>query len=73
MGFRDEEDSLSDRDASRFWKAEATTGIFNGPAGLKYLYINEIDANNVSILTALQNLNPGDSMTFTILYDATIS
>ena len=56
-----------------FWRAENTTGLFDGPAGLKYLYINEVDNNGVNILEALQNLNPGDSMTFTILYDATIS
>jgi hypothetical protein len=34
------------------------------------MYINETDANNVNILTALQNLNPGDSMTFTIVYES---
>jgi hypothetical protein len=45
----------------------------DGPAGLKYMYINETDANGVNILTALQNLNPGDSMTFTIVFDQTIS
>jgi len=41
----------------------------DGPAGLKYIYINETDANGVNILQALQNLNPGDSMTFTIVYE----
>jgi hypothetical protein len=60
-----------------FWRAEEypVGGVFlaDGPSGLKYLYINETDANGVNILTALQNLNPGDSMTFTIVYDQTIS
>jgi hypothetical protein len=37
--------------------------------GVKYLYINEVDDNGVNILTALQNLNPGDSITFTINYE----
>ena len=36
--------------------------------GIQYLYINETDVNGVNILTALQNLNPGDSITFTIDY-----
>jgi hypothetical protein len=52
-----------------FWRAANTTGLFDGPAGLKYMYINETDANGVSILQALQNLNPGDSMTFTIVFE----
>jgi len=60
-----------------FWRAAQYSvggGISpDGPAGLKYMYINETDANNVNILTALQNLNPGDSMTFTIVFDQTIS
>ena len=43
----------------------------DGPAGLNAIYINEIDANGVNILQALQNLNPGDSVTFTIVYDTT--
>jgi hypothetical protein len=58
-----------------FWRAEEypVGGVFfaDGPSGLKYMYINETDANGVNILTALQNLNPGDSMTFTIVYDVT--
>jgi hypothetical protein len=53
-----------------FWQVDNATGIYDGPAGLKYMYINETDANNVNILTALQNLNPGDSMTFTIVYES---
>jgi hypothetical protein len=60
-----------------FWKAVQypVGGVIpaDGPSGLQYLYINETDANGVNILTALQNLNPGDSMTFTIVYDQTIS
>ena len=60
-----------------FWRAAQYPvggGISpDGPAGLKYMYINETDANGVNILTALQNLNSGDSMTFTIVYDQTIS
>jgi hypothetical protein len=60
-----------------FWRAEEypVGGVFfaDGPSGLQYLYINETDANGVNILTALQNLNPGDSMTFTIVYDVTES
>jgi len=60
-----------------FWKAEQypVGGVLapDGPAGLKYMYINETDADGVNILQALQNLNPGDSMTFTIVYDQTIS
>jgi hypothetical protein len=60
-----------------FWRAEEypVGGVFfaDGPSGLKYMYINETDANGVNILTALQNLNPGDSMTFTIVYDVTES
>jgi hypothetical protein len=60
-----------------FWRAalySPTGGVISpdSPSGLKYLYINETDANGVNILQALQNLNPGDSMTFTILYDATV-
>jgi hypothetical protein len=53
-----------------FWQVDNATGIYDGPAGLKYMYINETDANNVNILAALQNLNPGDSMTFTIVYES---
>jgi hypothetical protein len=60
-----------------FWRAAQypVGGVISpdGPAGLKYMYINETDANGVNILTALQNLNPGDSMTFTIVFDQTIS
>jgi len=60
-----------------FWRAEQYAvggGISpDGPAGLKYMYINETDANGVNILQALQNLNPGDTMTFTIVYDQTVS
>ena len=60
-----------------FWRAAQypVGGLISpdGPAGLKYMYINETDANGVNILQALQNLNPGDSMTFTILYDATVA
>jgi hypothetical protein len=60
-----------------FWKAEQypVGGILapDGPAGLKYMYINETDADGVNILQALQNLNPGDSITFTIVYDQTVS
>jgi hypothetical protein len=37
--------------------------------GVKYLYINEVDDNGVNILTALQNLNPGDSIRVTINYE----
>jgi hypothetical protein len=54
-----------------FWSA----GIHSAPPsqlslaqGIQYLYINETDANGVNILTALQNLNSGDSITFTIDY-----
>ncbi len=60
-----------------FWKAEQypVGGVIapDGPAGLKYMYINETDANGVNILQALQNLNSGDSITFTIVYDQTVS
>ena len=60
-----------------FWRAAQypVGGVtpLNGPAGLKYMYINETDVNGVNILEALQNLNPGDSMTFTILYDVTVA
>jgi hypothetical protein len=58
-----------------FWRAatySTTPGgaiEADGPAGLKYIYINETDANGVNILQALQNLSPGDSMTFTIVYE----
>jgi len=53
-----------------FWKwGNHTSGnVFSTAAGVQYLYINETDVNGVSILTALQNLNPGDSITFTINY-----
>jgi hypothetical protein len=53
-----------------FWQVDNYTNLFDGPAGLKYIYINETDATGVSILQALQNLNPGDSMTFTIVYES---
>ena len=52
-----------------FWQVDSYTGLFDGPAGLKYMYINETDANGTNILQALQNLNPGDSMTFTIVFE----
>ena len=42
---------------------------FSFNVGVKYLYINEVDDNGVNILTALQNLNPGDSIKLTINYE----
>jgi len=56
-----------------FWTtASAGTGgviTVDGPAGVKYLYINETDYNGVNILQALQNLEAGDSIRFTIKYE----
>ncbi len=55
-----------------FWRYSnhtSTGGTLSTAVGVKYLYINEIDDNGVNILTALQNLNPGDSITFTINYE----
>jgi hypothetical protein len=54
-----------------FWRAgqqSAPPNQFSLAQGIQYLYINETDANGVNILTALQNLNPGDSIIFTIDY-----
>ena len=55
-----------------FWKYgnhTSTGDTLSIKLGIKYLYINETDDNGVNILTALQNLNPGDSITFTINYE----
>lgn len=56
-----------------YWKAGSYTSLplneFNPALGIQYLYINETDANGVNILTALQNLNPGDSITFTVAFE----
>ncbi len=54
-----------------FWKYgnHIAGNVFSTAVGIQYLYINEIDDNGVNILTALQNLNPGDSITFTINYE----
>ena len=53
-----------------FWKwgNHISGNVFSTAAGIQYLYINETDVNGINILTALQNLNPGDSITFTINY-----
>jgi hypothetical protein len=54
-----------------FWRAgghSAPPNQISLAQGIQYLYINETDVNGVNILTALQNLNPGDSITFTIDY-----
>jgi hypothetical protein len=54
-----------------FWQdGNHTSGnVLSFDIGVKYLYINEVDDNGVNILTALQNLNPGDSIKFTINYE----
>jgi hypothetical protein len=54
-----------------FWQDGSHTSTGNAlstAVGVKYLYINEVDDAGVNILTALQNLNPGDSIKFTINY-----
>jgi hypothetical protein len=56
-----------------FWRfASHQPPIFDGPAGLNELYINTTDLNGININEALQNLFPGDSITFTINYEAGI-
>jgi hypothetical protein len=53
----------------RYGSHSSTGGTISTTVGIQYLYINETDDNGVNILTALQNLNPGDSITFTINYE----
>jgi hypothetical protein len=54
-----------------FWRYgnHISGNVFSTAVGVQYLYINETDVNGVNILTALQNLSPGDSITFTINYE----
>ena len=60
------------------WQSELEPSTINGAAvitrhyQIKYLYINEVDANGDNIENALGNLKPGDKITFTAKYDADV-
>jgi hypothetical protein len=60
------------------WQSELEPSTINGAAvatrhyQIKYLYINEVDANGDNIENALGNLRPGDKITFTAKYDADV-
>jgi len=54
-----------------FWRSISltnSTGAITG-YGVGSIHINEISKNGVNTRTALSNLSPGDSITFTITYD----
>ena len=52
-----------------FWQyGFQTPATFDGPVVINTLFINTTDLNGININEALQNLNPGDSITFTVDY-----
>jgi hypothetical protein len=54
------------------WQAELEPAQLDPDYQIKYLYINEVDANGENIENALGNLRPGDKITFSVKYQSVI-
>lgn len=54
------------------WQAELEPSQLDPDYQIKYLYINEVDANGENLENALGNLRPGDKITFSVKYQVTI-